>query len=121
MIEILGDFPDNVVAAAARGTVRRADYQEVLVPEVERALNRHPKIRFYYDLGRNFSGMEPGAMWEDFKVGFEHLSRWERIAVVTDTDWIRHTINAFRILMPGAVRVFGTAEAEQARAWVTAA
>ena len=27
-------------------------------------------------------------MWTDFKTGMEHLMCWQRIAVVTDVDWI---------------------------------
>jgi SpoIIAA-like len=120
MIEILADFPENIVAVAGHGVITRADYQKILVPQVEQALRKHSKIRFYYELGREFSGMEAGAMWEDFKVGFEHITRWERIAVVTDVEWIRHAINAFRILLPGSVRVFGTSETAQAHTWITA-
>ena len=111
MLEILSNFPDNVVAAAARGVVTRRDYQDVLVPRVELTLERHHKIRCYYELGSQFSGMEAGAMWEDFKIGVEHLSRWERVAVVTDIEWIRHAANVFSFLMPGEVRVFATSDA----------
>jgi len=120
MIEILTDFPDNVVAAAAHGVVTRRDYQDTLLPLVELALRRYPKIRFYYDLGAQFSKMEPGAMWEDFKIGVEHISRWERVAIVTDVEWVRHATNVFRFLMPGEVRVFATSEAASAREWITA-
>ena len=121
MIEILADFPDNVVAASAHGVVTRRDYQDILVPRVELTLKRHPKIRCYYELGREFSSMEAGAMWEDFKIGVEHLSRWERVAVVTDVDWIRHAVNVFRFLMPGEVRVFAVSEAAAAGEWITVA
>lgn len=38
-----------------------------------------------------FSGIDAGAAWEDTKIGVEHLTRWERIAVVTDFDWMKHT------------------------------
>jgi hypothetical protein len=62
IIEILTDFPDNVVAAAARGIVTKQDYQDTLIPRVELTLKRYPKIRCYYDLGAQFSKMEPGAM-----------------------------------------------------------
>jgi hypothetical protein len=64
--------------------------------------------------------MEPGAMWEDFKIGVEHISRWERVAIVTDVEWIRHATNVFRFLMPGEVRVFATSETASAREWITA-
>jgi hypothetical protein len=121
MIEILADFPDNVVAASAHGVVTKRDYQDMFAPRVELTLKRHPKIRCYYELGREFSSMEAGAMWEDFKIGVEHLSRWERVAVVTDVDWIGHAVNVFRFLMPGEVRVFAVSDAPAAREWITAA
>ena len=64
--------------------------------------------------------MEPGAVWEDFKIAVEHLSRWERVAVVTDVEWIRHAVNVVRFLMPGEVRLFATSEAATAREWIAA-
>jgi SpoIIAA-like len=118
MIETIENLPDNVVGLIAKGQVTRKDYEQVLIPKVEAALKRHAKIRLYYELGSQFSGIDPGAAWEDFKVGFEHLTRWERMAVVTDVEWIRHMINAFRFVMPGDLRVFATAQAADARAWI---
>ena len=69
MHEILANFPDNVVAAAAHGVVTRRDYQDILVPRVELTLKRHPKIRYYYEPGPEFSRMEAGAMWRISKSG----------------------------------------------------
>ena len=51
---------------------------------------------------------------------FEHLSRWERVVVVTDVDWIRLAVNVFRFLVPGEIRVFGTSQASEARSWIAA-
>jgi len=100
--------------------VTKRDYQDILVPRIELTLKRHPKIHCDYELGREFSSMEAGAMWKDFKIGVKHLSRWERVAVVTDVDWIKHAVNVFRFL-PGEVRVFAVSEAAAAREWITAA
>lgn len=86
MIEIIEGLPDNVVAVAAKGQVSRRDYSEVLVPAVEDAFRHHNKVRCYYELGREFSGMDAGAVWEDFKIGVEHIAQWERVAVVTDAS-----------------------------------
>jgi hypothetical protein len=118
MIEILEGFSDNVVAARAAGRVTRQDYEVVLIPQVEATAKRHPKIRCYYEIGTDFGGMEPGAVWEDFRVGVEYWMRWERVAVVTDVSWITHVVNALRFLMPGQVRVYPTGEKETARSWV---
>jgi hypothetical protein len=121
MIEALAGFPDNVLAFAGRGHVTRADYDTVLVPAVEAALERHEKLRVYYLIGSDFAGIDPGAVWEDFKIGVAHLLRWERVAVITDVDWIKHTMRAFGFLIPGEVRIFPESEAAAAHEWVVAA
>lgn len=121
MIELLAGFPENVVAAVATGRVTKADYEERLIPAIERALGRYPKIRMYYQLGADFSGLDPGAAWDDFMVGMEHLTRWERIAVVTDFEWLRLAFRTFGLLMPGNARVFATSEGDDARAWIASA
>ena len=117
MIEELSGFPDNVVAMVARGRVSRSDYERVLIPRVSQALGRHARIRCYYELATD-AGFDAGAVWEDFKIGLEHLSRWERVAVVTDIDWIRMAANVFRFLVPGEVRIFPADQATQARGWI---
>ncbi len=120
MIRLLSGFPDNVLAVACEGQVTRQDYDGVLIPAVNAALQRHPKLRLYYEITPQFTGIEAGAVWEDFLVGMEHLSRWERMAVVTDVEWIRFTVSMFRFLLPGRLRVFPVGEAEEARRWIVA-
>jgi SpoIIAA-like len=121
MIELLKGFPDDVVAVSCKGRVTKSDYDTVLVPTVEKALKAHEKVRLYYEAGPGFGGIDPAAAWEDFKVGMEHFTRWQRVAVVTDVDWIRHTMRLFSFIMPGDMRVFPVAEATQARVWIGSA
>lgn len=121
MIALLPDFPDHVVAASAVGRVTRADYETVLVPAVERALAGHERISVYYELGPRFDAFDGGAFWADFKIGVSHWRRWNRVAVVTDVDWVRRAVSAAGALMPTPARVFPVAEADAARRWVTAA
>ncbi len=120
MIETIEGFPDDVVGILAKGEVTRKDYLETVIPTIEKALKRKTKLRLYYQLGSEFTGIDLGAEWEDFKLGIEHLSRWERVAVVTDVAWIRHLVGAFRFLMPGELRVFTAAEILEARKWIVA-
>jgi len=120
MIEHLKTFPDNVLAFVCHGHVTKADYDEVLVPAVMSALKRQDKIRLYYETAPDFTGIQPGAMWEDFKVGIEHLTRWERFAIVTDIEWIKQTMRFFSFLTPGVLKLFPASDAAQARAWISA-
>jgi hypothetical protein len=118
MIEQLHGFPMDVVAFAGRGQVTKADYVSTLVPAVEKTAAAHERLRLYYELGSDFAGMDADALVEDFKVGMHHLDRWERVAVVTDVRWISHAISLFGFLLPGAIKVFATKDADQARAWI---
>ena len=118
MIKRLMDFPGNVVALVCQGRVTKADYDSVLVPAVLDALRTHDKVRLYYETAGDFAGIDPGAMWEDFKVGMEHLTRWERVALVTDVEWIKQTVRLWSFLMPASTRVFPTSDAARAREWI---
>jgi len=119
MIERLTGLPDNVIGFSAHGTVTAADYEEHVVPAVEAALAAHEKVRLLYQLGEDFEGFDMAAIWEDAKVGLSHFAAWQRIALVTDEDWIRTATKAFGFAMPGEVRVFANAELEAARNWLT--
>jgi SpoIIAA-like len=121
MIELLKGFPDNVVALAVHGEVTKKDYEDVLIPAVEKTLQSHEKVRLLYEIGPDFDSYDPGAAWEDFKVGMEHLSRWERVAVITDLEWVKLSMKFVGMFMPGALRVYPIAEGAKARLWITQA
>jgi hypothetical protein len=119
MIEMLPDLPANVVGIEAVGEVSGEDYKNVLIPAVEAALSEQSKIRLLYVLGERFESFSAGAALQDTKLGFEHLRSWERMAVVTDVEWIGHAIKAFSWMIPAEVRVFPTSERAAAEAWVS--
>ncbi len=121
MIVQLQGFPENVVAFAGRGQVTKADYVSSLIPVVEKAFAFHDRLRLYYELGGDFVGIDAAAIVEDFKVGMQHLARWERAALVTDVAWIADAVGLFSFLMPGAMKVFSTRNADQARSWIVSA
>jgi hypothetical protein len=118
MIDALKGFPTKVLAFACKGHVTKRDYETVLIPAVEEALKQKGKVRLYYRIDPDFSGIEPGAVWDDFKVGMEHVLRWERIAVVTDVEWIRYTIRAFSFVIPAVTKIFPLDEEAKARDWI---
>jgi hypothetical protein len=120
MIVQLTDFSENVVAFVCKGRVTKADYEGVVVPTVLNALQAQDKVRLYYETDADFAGLDAGAMWEDFKIGMESITRWERITVVTDVDWIRHAVRFFGFLMPAVTKLFSRSETARAREWISA-
>jgi hypothetical protein len=119
MLERIQGLPENVLGFEAKGKVTGTDYESVLIPAVDEMLAQRKSIRFLYHLGNQFDGFDAKAMWDDAKVGLQHLAAWERVAVVTDVEWIRMAMKAFRFVMPGKVRVFGNGELAEARKWLS--
>jgi hypothetical protein len=119
MVEKIPDLPDNVLGFTAKGTVTAKDYESVIVPAVEAIVSRRGKFRFLYHLGEDCSGFEAAALWDDAKVGLKHMADWERIAVVSDIDWIRWAVRLFGLAMPAHVRGFHNRELAEAKRWVS--
>lgn len=120
MLELIAGLPDNVIGVRASGEVTAEDYQAVLVPAVEDVLSRHKRLRLLYLLGREMAGFSSAAAWEDTKTGMRHFTAFERIAVVSDTPWIRHMVQAMGFVIPGEVRIFAEHDLDDAQSWVCA-
>jgi len=118
MLKPISDLPKGVVGFSAEGTVTGKDYRDVLIPTVEKALEKGGKIRFLYVLGPGFESYAPGAMWDDTLFGARHYFDFEKIACVTDHDVYAAMIRSFGVLMPAAVRVYSVKELEAAKAWL---
>jgi hypothetical protein len=118
MIEIMTNQPDNILAFTAHGQVTGEDYESVLIPAVEAKLKEIDKIRLLYYLGSDFSGFEAEALWDDAKVGLQHLTAWEKIAVVSDNQWMVGATKVFGFILPCPVQVFEGNQLEEATEWL---
>jgi SpoIIAA-like len=120
VVERFEDMPAETLGFRLSGKISRDEYFQILDPVRER-LERGERVSFLVATAEDFHGLDLSALWEDVKVagtvGLKHRSAWERLAVVTDKDWMRHAVAAFGWVIPGEVRVFEPADLEEAKAW----
>ncbi len=112
-------LPENVVAVIASGNITREDYDNVLIPVIESKIQKHEKIRMLYHLGPNFTGFTYEAMWEDNKVGIWYYTAFEKIAVVSDVDWIINAAKIFKFVIPCPVKIYRNEALPEAKTWVS--
>ena len=121
MVERLADMPPGTIGFRAAGEIERQDYDEVLAPELQRALDAGGGLRTLYVI-EDLDEIEPGALWADAKLGFDlgirHRDAWVRSAIVTDIEWMARATKLFAWMIPGEARVFPLAEVDRAKAWV---
>ncbi len=118
MIEVLPDYPDNILAISASSNSTGADYESVIIPGIEAKVEAHGKIRMLYHLGPDFTGFDAAAMWEDATTGLKHFTDFEKIAFVSDVEWINHMVSAFGFMIPCPVKVFSGRQLDQASDWI---
>jgi hypothetical protein len=120
LIDEVTDLPPGTLGFRASGKITNDEYRRMIEP-VYAALERGDKLNVYFELADDFDGFDLGALWQDAKaagsIGSKHRS-WQRMALVTDKDWVKHGASAFGWLAPGELRLFEPAERDAARAWL---
>jgi hypothetical protein len=117
VLEPLKDLPAGVIGFEAVGEVEASDYEQILRPAVDDATADGGRIRLVYVLGDRFDGYSAGAAWQDMTLGLEHFRAWDRMALVSDLDWVEHLASLFGWMLPGDLRRFSLAELREAVDW----
>lgn len=115
---VLDGYPEDVVALQAHGRITSADYEETLIPLAEAAIKAHSKVKLLYWCGEDFTGFSAGAAWDDARFGMANMSKFSKLAFVSDVGWLRESVKLFGPLIPAPVQVFGNADIEAAKAWI---
>ena len=116
MIQVISNMPVGTIGLRASGKVSEEDYRDVLVPTINAAMEQG-KVRLLYVL-EDEAGYKPCAVWADTKMWFKNLKGWERLAIVSDADWLENAVKAFGWLMPGEVKVFESDDVRDAKQWL---
>ncbi|MGA9420791.1 MAG: STAS/SEC14 domain-containing protein [Rhodanobacteraceae bacterium] len=106
----------KVLVVHVSGTLVKADYEQ-LVPEFERFVRQHGKIRLLFDM-TDFHGWTAAAAWQDLKLGIKHFADIERLAMLGDKKWQRGMATFCKPFTKAQVRYFDQAAAAEARTWL---
>jgi SpoIIAA-like len=101
------------------GPLHADDYRQVLLQPWRGRSNAARRSPLCWCSGTS-TGCRAGALWQDLKLRVEHLTHWERIALVTDIDWMMHLKALFGWMTPEELKRFPLAEREAAIAWAAA-
>jgi hypothetical protein len=118
MLEQIADMPAGALGFEAVGTVDDDDFEEVVEPVLRREIAAGRRIRLLYLLGPSLREYERDALTEEVGFAARHALSYERVAVVSDEDWLRPALRVLSALVPGQLRAFPVAELGRAKAWV---
>ena len=120
MLRRMTEMPTGTIGFEAIGEVEDDDWEEAVEPVLRREIAAGGKLRLLYLLGPEARDVEGDAMKADTGFRARHAKSFERVAVVSDEDWMRPAVRALSVLLPGQAKAFPVRDLEAAKAWLTA-
>ncbi len=118
MLRRMTDMPAGTIGFEAIGEVEDDDWEEAVEPVLRREMAGGQKVRLLYLFGPEAREIEGDAMTADTGFRARHVTSFERVAVVSDEDWMRPALRALSFLLPGKARAFPVHELAAAKAWL---
>lgn len=107
----------QLLAVHVSGTLAKEDY-EYFVPEFERLVQQHGKLRLLFDM-TDFHGWEVAALWEDTKFAIKHFADIERIAMVGEKKWQQGMATFCKPFTKATIQYFDHGDDAEARKWLS--
>lgn len=117
MFEILPDSHDNILGIKASGQLTDEDYQKFLIPEFEKLLKAHGKLKVLLQF-EEFEGWNLKAGWDDAVFGIAHRKDFEKLALVGGPAYVEWSINLFAPFVSGEIRHFPAQGLVAAWGWI---
>ncbi len=119
MLRRIPDMPAGTIGFEAIGEVEDDDWENTVEPVLRDEIAAGRKVRLLYLLGRDTREVESDAMRADAGFRARHASSFQRVAVVSDEDWMRPALSALSFLLPGKAKGFPEREIAAAKSWLT--
>jgi hypothetical protein len=118
MLRRITDMPAGTVGFEAVGEVEDDDWEDAVEPVLRREMADGQKIRLLYLVGPEAREIEGEAVTADTGFRARHSTSFDRVAVVSDEDWMRPALRALSFLLPGKARGFPVRDLAAAKVWL---
>ena len=106
----------KVLVIRLGGKLTKQDYER-FVPEVERLIGRHGKVRMLVQM-HDFHGWSRSVPWDDAKFELKHFAHIERLALVGELQWEEGMAAFCKPFTAATVRYFDEAKSGESLNWI---
>jgi len=118
MIQQIQDLPSNMVGFRSSGEVTKDDF-EIVQKKVAELVEKTGKLNYLLYLDNSPADFTIGAWLQDALLGIKNLTKWNRAAIISDSETVDNFTTVFSKLMPGEFKVFQKAEYDKAVDWTS--
>ena len=118
MIQQITDLPENMVGFRASGEVTKDDF-DIVLKRVEEIVEKTGKLNYLLYLETSPANFTIGAWVKDGLLGVQNLTKWNRAAIVSDSEIVKKFTDVFSDIMPGEFRGFEMDDLQHAIDWTS--
>ena len=118
MIEQIHNLPENMVGFRSSGEVTKDDF-EIVHAKVTKLVEKTDKLNYLLYLEDSPAGFTVGAWMSDALLGIKNLTKWNRAAIISDSETVDKFTAVFSKVMPGEFKVFQKNDLERAIDWTS--
>lgn len=118
MIEQIKNLPDNMVGFRASGEVTQDDF-EIVHKKVGQFVDKKGKLNYMLYLENSPADFSFGAWMQDALLGIKNITKWNRAAIISDSETVDKFTGVFSKVMPGEFKVFQKNDLERAIDWTS--
>jgi hypothetical protein len=119
MITRIKELPDNMVGFLATDEVSAKDFIDVVMPEVEKFIEKKDKLNYMLVIKTDLAKFSTGAWFQDALMGVKTLTKWHRAAIVYDSQSIQNFTEVFSKIMIGEFKGFDKKDYDTAVKWTS--
>ncbi len=120
MISYTTSADNPVLGFHISGKLTAKDYEDVLMPAIDKRVKSQGKVRVLIKWDHDFKGWEAKAMLDDARLGFAHWNDFEKVALVGAPKWLDFFSRLFDAISKGEVKAFDEDDYDEALAWAGA-
>lgn len=118
MIEQIKNLPDNMVGFRASGEVTQDDF-DIVHKKVGQLVEKTGKLNYMLYLENSPADFSFGAWMQDALLGIKNITKWNRAAIISDSETVDKFTTVFSKIMPGEFKVFQKNDLERAIDWTS--
>ncbi|MBS1618399.1 MAG: STAS/SEC14 domain-containing protein [Bacteroidetes bacterium] len=119
MVTQIAGLAGNTVGFTLTGNITKEHYDTIIIPAIEQANGNGPHINLLLVINTDLSNFTMGAWMKDALVGLQNLTRFNKVAVVSDSHLVRNMTSMANMIVPGEYKYFLPTEENEAKVWVS--
>lgn len=108
-----------MVGFKATNEVTKEDFDKVVLPAVAELVQRTDKLNYLLIVDTPLKNFTIGAWMTDALLGLNNLNKWNRAAIITDSESIITFTGIFSKVIPGEFKGFTPDQLDEAIVWTS--